>query len=98
MDSDKVFLIESVNGPYKVLLQNVMRMVPDRDKSDVALQRLIAFRLRIDGENATRQFLMHNIQDMIQSAFKGRLYDFLTDQAALKSSPRKLFPEPPDTA
>jgi hypothetical protein len=98
MDSEKVFLIESVKGPHKMLLQNVMRMVPDRDKSDVALQRLIAFRLRIDGESATREFLMRKIRDMIQSAFKGRLYDFVTDQAVVDNPNHTIYPEPPDTA
>jgi hypothetical protein len=98
MGAEKIFLIESANGPYKLLLHNVMRMVPDRDKSDVALQRLVAFRLRIDGESATREFLMQNIRDMIQSAFKGRLYDFLTDQAVSKPFPRYKIPEPPDSA
>ncbi len=81
-----------------MLLQNVMRMVPDRDKSDVALQRLIAFRLRIDGESATREFLMRKIRDMIQCAFKGRLYDFVTDQAAADNPNHTIYPEPPDTA
>jgi hypothetical protein len=69
--------IESIDGSHQEVLRNVMRMVPDRDKEDIDLQRLLAFRLRIDGESATREFLMRKIRDMIQSTHKGRLYDFL---------------------
>jgi len=73
----KVISIESVGGPYRGVLRDVMRMVPDRDKEDIDLKRMLAFRLRIDGEGATREFLMRKIRDMIQSTHKGRLYDFL---------------------
>jgi hypothetical protein len=75
----KIIAIESIEGPYRGVLNNVMRMVPDQDKGDIELQRLLAFRLRIDGEGATREFLMRKIRDMIQSSHKGRLYDFLNN-------------------
>lgn len=76
---EKIISIESSGGPYQALLRNVLRMVPDRDKDDVDLKRLLAFRLRIDGESATREYLMRKIRDMIQCAYQGRLYDFLKD-------------------
>lgn len=74
---EKIISIESAGGPYQALLNNVLRMVPDRDKEDLELKRLLAFRLRIDGESATREYLMHKIRDMIQCAYHGRLYDFI---------------------
>ena len=99
MANEKIFLIESEKGPYQMVLRNVMRMVPDRDKNDVALQRLIAFRLRIDGESTTREYLMRKIRDMIQSSFHGRLYDFLRDGHQSSSAPPRDFPpSSPDIA
>ena len=77
--TDKVISIESIGGPYQDVLKRIMRMVPDRDKHDVELQRLLAFRLRLDGEGTTSEYLMHKIRDMIQCAYHGRLYDFLKD-------------------
>ena len=96
---EKVISIESTGGPYRALLQNIMRMVPDRDKDDLDLKRLLAFRLRTDGESATREYLMRKIRDMIQCAFNGRLYEFLKDDAIASSC---LSPEsskdPPEIA
>lgn len=77
MHDDKVIAIEALGGPLHMMLRSVLRMVPARDQDDVALQRLLAFRLRIDGEGATREFLMRKIRDMIQCRYNGRLYDFL---------------------
>jgi len=99
MKQDKVISIESLDGPLYVMLRNVLRMVPDRDQGDVALQRLLAFRLRIDGEGSTRHFLMRKIRDMIQCRYTGRLYDFLKDDE--KSSGCAPPPgdfDPPETA
>ena len=99
MVGDKIFLIETEHGPYQMVLRNVMRMVPDRDKNDVALQRLLAFRLRTDGESATRDYLMRNIRDMIQCSFSGRLYDFLkNDQQGRHCRTSDSFQDPPDSA
>ena len=96
---EKIISIESVGGPYQTLLRNVMRMVPDRDKNDVALQRLLAFRLRIDGESATREYLMSKIRDMIQCSYKGSLYEFLkNDQASQTCPPDHPSPNPPEIA
>jgi hypothetical protein len=48
--SDKLITLEDHEGPFQMVFKRVMRMVPERDKEDKKLQRLIAFRLRIDGE------------------------------------------------
>jgi len=99
MTKDKLFCIESEDGPYHMVLRNVMRMVPDRDKNDVALQRLLAFRLRIDGESTTREYLMRKIRDMIQSSFNGSLYEFLKDdQQSDTATPSDFTPPSPDIA
>lgn len=99
MTEDKIISIESDEGPFKMVLRNVMRMVPDRDKQDVALQRMLAFRLRIDGESAVREYLMHKIRDMIQCAYTGRLYDFLkNDQASHTCGSEPPTFDPPESA
>ena len=76
---DNVIAIEKFAGLFKKIFQNVMRMVPDRDKNDINLHRLIAFRLRIDGEAATREYLIGKIRDIIQCGYVGNFYDFIKD-------------------
>ena len=96
---DNVISIESVDGPYQHVLKRLMRMVPDRDKNDRELQRLLAFRLRLDGEGTTSDYLIRKIRDMIQCAYQGRLYDFLKDDEVQKSCHAKEpLPEPPTVA
>ena len=77
--SDKLVTIEDQDGPYKPLLQRIMRIISDRDKNDKNLQRLLAFRLRIDGEAALSEYLIHKIKEAIKCVYTGKLYDFLKD-------------------
>ena len=56
---DKIIAIEKFEGPYQNIFEKVIRMVPDRDKNDIKVKRLIAFRLRTDGEAATREYLIN---------------------------------------
>jgi hypothetical protein len=76
---DKIIAIEKFEGPYQDIFEKVMRMVPDRDKNDIKVQRLIAFRLRTDGEAATREYLINKIRDSIQCGYTGSFYDFIKD-------------------
>jgi hypothetical protein len=82
--SGKIISIETDEGPFKAVFTRVMRIIPDRDKKDTSLQRLIAFRLKNDGEATTRQFLISKIRDMIQCAYNGRLYDFIKNDEKLR--------------
>jgi len=75
--SDKLIALEEQDGPFRNVFQRFMRMVPDRDKNDKNLQRLLAFRLRIDGEAALNEYLIHKIRETIKCAYTGSLYDFL---------------------
>jgi hypothetical protein len=59
-------------------------MVPDRDKNDKSLQRLLAFRLRIDGEAALNEYLIRKIRETIKCAYTGSLYDFLKNDLIAK--------------
>ena len=76
---DKIVSIEETPGAFQMSFQRVMRMVPDRDKDDKKLQRLIAFRLNLDGEAAMSEYLMKKIRDAIKCSYTGTLYDFLKD-------------------
>jgi hypothetical protein len=82
---DKVISIEEQDGPFQTVFQRVMRMVPDRDKQDKKLQRLIAFRLRIDGEAAISEYLIKKIKEAITCSYKGSLYDYLKDDLLEKT-------------
>jgi len=77
--SDKVITIEEMDGPFQAKLQRIMRMVPDRDRDDKNLLRLLAFRLKLDGEAALNEYLMKKIRDTIKCAYTGSLYDFIRD-------------------
>lgn len=95
----KIISIEAGDGPFKIVFTRVMRMVPDRDKQDKSLQRLIAFRLKNDGEDATRQFLVSKIRDMIQCSYSGPLYDFIKYHEAHEDCNMDPDgPDPPDIA
>jgi hypothetical protein len=96
---DKIISIESAEGPHQLVLKRIWRMVPDRDKEDLDLKRLLAFRVRLDGEAVTSEYLMRKIRDMIQCAYKGRLFDFLKDGSAARGGiSQRPFPDPPDIA
>jgi hypothetical protein len=98
MSNDKVISIEELGGQLHMMLRNVLRMVPERDQADVALQRLLAFRLRIDGESATREYLIRNIRDMIQCRYHGRLYEFLKKNQTSVACGEPSDNEPPESA
>jgi len=82
--SDKVIAIEEMEGPFQATLKRILRMVPDRDRDDKNLQRLLAFRLKLDGEAALSEYLMTKIRDAIKCAYTGSLYDFLRDDLRQK--------------
>ena len=82
--TQKVIAIEEKDGPQRAMLQDMMRMVPDRDRYDMNLQRLLAFRLHLDGEAALKEYLMTNIRAAAQCTYTGSLYDFLRNDLATR--------------
>ena len=77
--SEKIFNIENQQGPFQTIFQRMMRLVPEKDKSDKKLQRLIAFRLKIDGEAAAGEYLIRKLRQFIQCGYTGSFYDFIKD-------------------
>ena len=88
--SDKIITLEEQSGPFQAVFRRIMRMVPDRDKNDKNLQRLLAFRLKIDGEAVLSEFLIRKIRETIKCAYTGSLYEFLKDDLIEK----ECWPEP----
>jgi hypothetical protein len=75
--ASKVIAIENRTGPFRMIFQRVIRMVPDRDRGDKRLQRLLAFRLINDGEAATAAYLIRSIRHFVRLPTPMRFYDFL---------------------
>jgi hypothetical protein len=93
--TDKIIAIEQQKGPFQMVFQRVMRMVPERDKQDQKLQRLIAFRLRIDGEAKLSEYLLKKIKTAIRCSYSGSMYDYLKDDIIEKECQGPDAGEPP---
>ena len=96
--ADKIISIEQQDGPFQQSFQRVMRMVPDRDKQDKKLQRLIAFRLKIDGEATLSEYLIKKIKTAIKCSYSGSMYDYLKDDMAANECEDSDTEEPPPGA
>jgi hypothetical protein len=91
--------IEDHDDALHAILERVMLMVPEKDKQDINLQRIIAFRLKQDGEPETRAYLVKKIEETIQCAYTGSLYEFLKDDIQEKECiSKKENPDPLDVA
>jgi hypothetical protein len=96
--SDKIISIEEQDGPFQMTFQRIMRMVPDKDKEDKKLQRLIAFRLKIDGEATISEYLIKKIKAAIKCSYRGNLYDYLKDDLLEKTCVGDELKDPPPGA
>ena len=98
----QVISLEDRNGPLQKELQRLLKIIPEKDRGDKHLQRLLAFRLKLDGEAKTRDYLVKKIEEVIQCNYTGSLYMFLKDDLKEKechsdeSSPET--PDAPDVA
>ena len=91
--------IEDRDDDLHDTLERVLLLVPEKDKQDLNLQRIIAFRLKLDGESETRAYLVKKIEEIIQCAYTGSLYEFLKDDIQEKNCIAKQEnPDPPDVA
>lgn len=94
-----IITIEDRDDALHAILDRVMLLVPEKDKQDRNLQHIIAFRLKLDGEAETRAYLVKKIEETIQCAYTGSLYEFLKDDIQEKECvSKKEQPEPPDVA
>ncbi len=74
--SDKVIYIEKLKKNKKQI-ETLLDMVPQSQRKDKKLQRLIAFRLKLDGFSATQKYLEDKIEKINTFFYVGDLYDFL---------------------
>ncbi len=95
----KLIAIEESDGPQGQLLKRVLSGVAEKDRGDRKLRRLVAFRLRIDGEKATADYLSRKAREALRCAYTGSLYDFIRDDAKKKECGLKgPEPDPPEVA
>ena len=91
--------IEDHDDTLHDTIERVLLLVPEKDKQDLNLQRIIAFRLKLDGEPKTRAYLVKKIEEVIQCAYTGSLYEFLKDDFHEKAcDAKKDKTDPPDVA
>jgi hypothetical protein len=83
--TQKVIFPENMFGEGSRSFQRLMELVPAKDRADIKLKRFLVFRMKIDGEEATRTFLLNGIEHARESAFNGTLYDYLVDHEAILS-------------
>ena len=53
--------------------------VPARHREDERLVRILAFRLKVDGFETTKDFVSRKLIEAERCTFRGLLYDFLKD-------------------
>jgi len=80
--TQKIIYPEDMMGGENQAFQRLLALVPAEERTDTKLKRFLAFRLRIDGEDATRAYLLKGIEHARESAFKGTLYEYLMDREA----------------
>ena len=96
--SDKVIALENTGEPFQTILRRVMRMVPDRDKNDRKLQRLLAFRLKNDGEAATSEYLIRKLRELVDCAYTDSFYEFIKNDIIEKECFGDPSGDPPGAA
>lgn len=95
----KIIAIEERSGPHREMLERLLRMVPDKDRDDKNLLRLLAFRVQSQGESATAEFIMQAMREKIRGGFAGGLYAFLMASARQPNpSSMPVATDPPDIA
>lgn len=91
---DNIIAIEELKAPLQDAFRRLMELIPTKQREDTFLQRLIAVRLKIDGENAARDYILRKIEQAIQCNYAGSLFDFFKDDfeetacAAKEESPK----------
>ncbi len=78
MDNKVIEIKSSSDGSNKVV-DELLKMLPENQRGDERLKRLIAFRLKLDGEGPTRDYLYRKMKHITACGFTGDLYDFLKD-------------------
>ncbi len=76
---DKIIRVETQATIDQEALGRLLRLVSERQRNDERLIRFLAFRLKIDGFDATKRFLSQKMNAIERCRLHGDLYDFLKD-------------------
>ncbi len=82
---DKIIRVETQATVDQEALGRLLRLVSERQRDDKRLIRFLAFRLKIDGFDATKMFLSRKLIEIERCRFGGDLYDFLKDDDESKA-------------
>ena len=77
--ADNVIAVEELKAPLTEAFGRLMELIPAKQREDTFLQRLIAIRLKIDGEDPTRDYIIRKIEQADQCGYTGSLFDFFKD-------------------
>lgn len=70
---------EGIEGPIHDAFTRLMDLIPKEQRTEKKLQRLIAFRLKLDGEDPTRAYILKKTEHAVECQYAGNLYDFMKD-------------------
>ncbi|CAB5123938.1 hypothetical protein D3OALGA1CA_2765 [Olavius algarvensis associated proteobacterium Delta 3] len=84
---ETVYSIEDVSGPERDDLYKLLLLVPPKQRQDLQLRRLLLFRLRIDGFDRCRTYLVNRTRSADRCGFTGRIFDYLKDDDIEGSCP-----------
>ena len=79
---EKIIRVEKQATVDQQALHQLLMRVPPRHREDERLVRFLAFRLKVDGFEATKTFLARKVIEAERCTFRGLLYDFLKDDEA----------------
>lgn len=90
MPDNVIGLEELKTKPLQEAFRRLMDLIPSKQREDIFLQRLIAVRLNLDGENRTGDYIVRKLEQAVQCNYSGSLFHFLKDDleetACLKDS------------
>jgi hypothetical protein len=75
--AEKVILPESLVGSDKMALERLMALLSPEDRSDIKLRRFLIFRMKIDGEDVTKGYILRKLEDILKKGFSGSFYEFV---------------------
>jgi len=70
---------EGIEGPLHDAFIRLMELIPEEKRTEEKLQRLLAFRLKLDGEDPTRAYILNKMELAVECQYTGNLYDFMKD-------------------
>lgn len=82
---ENIVSLENLDTALQKELNQLIQILPARHQEDGDLRRLLAFRLKLDGFNPTRSYIVRKLREMNACGFGGRMYDYLKDDQGKNS-------------